>query len=506
MVHQEIGAKDVVTILRRRYLLILLFALFGGIAGYVAARVLPKRYTSKTLVLVEQPEVQPVTPLAADNVNQRLATMQQQILSNARLEPVIHDLNLYPDDNGRLPKEEIVDRLRQSITITPVAPMTETRAQNLPGFTISVVFENPQVAQKICSMITSMFIEEDIKVSQGVDVDTTKFLNEQLDQAKTNLDLQEAKLAAFQRRYVGSLPEDSQANLAFLNGQTTQLEATTQALNRAQQDKSFAESILAQQLSAWQASQSGQNPETLEQQLEALQAQLVALQSKYTNDHPDVIKLKNDIAVLKRKIAESDQQRTNAAAVEKNTHPTGEPTQILQLRAQIHQYDQVIKERTAQQEELKKHIEVYQARVAASPTVEQEYKLLTRDHQTVLDSYNELLKKRDASAMSTQYDQSKQNDRFHVLDPANFPNEPSFPKMQIFAGGGFGAGLALAFGLSLLLEMHDTSMRSEHDVEVVLRLPVLAMIPVIAPNTGKSKTPPSVSATYKMKQPAKVKV
>ena len=133
MVHQEIGAKDVVAILRRRYWLIILLAVFGGVAGFVATRVLPKRYTSKTLVLVQQPEVQPVAPIATDNVNQRLATMQQQILSNARLEPVIRDLNLYPGDINRLPPEEIVDHLRQAITITAVAPMTETRAQNLPG-------------------------------------------------------------------------------------------------------------------------------------------------------------------------------------------------------------------------------------------------------------------------------------------------------------------------------------------------------------------------------------
>jgi polysaccharide chain length determinant protein (PEP-CTERM system associated) len=504
MVHQEIGAKDVVAIIRRRFLLIFLLAVFGGVAGFVAARMLPKRYTSKTLVLVQQPEVQPVTPIATDNVNQRLATMQQQILSTARLEPVIRDLDLFPRDTNRLPEEQIVDRLRQAITITPVAPMTETRAQNLPGFTISVVFDNPQLAQKICSLITSMFIDEDIKESQGVDVGTTQFLNQQLEQKKTELDEQEAKLAAFQRIHVGSLPEDSQTNLNLLNGQTSQLDAATQAVNRAQQDKSFAESILAQQLSAWQATQAGQNPETLDQQLEALQAQLVALQSKYTNDHPDVIKAKNDIAVLKQKIADSDQQRKTAAATDKSANSKGEPTQILQLRAQIHQYDQVIKERTAQQEEIKRQIAIYQARVAASPGVEQEYKLLTRDHQTVLDSYNDLMKKRDASAMSTEYDQSKQNDRFHVLDPANFPNQPSFPKLPIFAGGGLGAGLVLGLGLALLLEIHDTSMRSEHDVEVVLRLPVLAMIPIISPTAGKARPSPPMPAPHKAKVPAKI--
>ena len=106
-------------------------------------------------------------------------------------------------------------------------------------------------------MITSMFITEDIKVSGAINTSTTEFLNEQLDQAKQKLDEQDAKLAAFQRRNVGSLPEDSQTNLNLLNGQTSQLEAATQAVNRAQQDKSFAESILSQQLSAWQATQSG---------------------------------------------------------------------------------------------------------------------------------------------------------------------------------------------------------------------------------------------------------
>jgi protein tyrosine kinase modulator len=483
MVHQELGPKDIVAILRRRFWLVSLLTVFGCLAGVVAARILPKKYISTTLVLVQQPLAQPVTPVATDNVNQRLVTMQQQILSNARLEPIIRDLHLYAKDVDRVPMEVLLDRLRQAITITPVAPMTETRAQNLPGFTISVVFSSPQVAQQICAMITSMFINEDIKESNVIDLGTTTFLNEQLQQAKAKLDEEDAKLAAFQHKFLGSLPEDSQTNLNLLNGQTSQLEAATQAISRAQQDKSFAESMLAQQLASWKASQTGQNPESLDQQIQALQDQLASLEAKYTDSHPDVIKTKNDIAVLLKKRAASEQQ-TRYSGVDKNAVQAGEPTQILQLRAQIHQYDQIIKERTAQQDDIKKQIGIYQARVAASPEVEQEYKLLTRDHQTVLDSYNELLKKRDASAMSQQFDQSKQNDRFHVLDPANYPNEPSFPKMPIFAGGGFAGGLMLGFGLALLIELQDTSMRSEHDVEVVLRLPVLAMIPVISPNSG----------------------
>ena len=137
-------------------------------------------------------------------------------------------------------------------------------------------------------------------------------------------------------------------------------------------------------------------------------------------------------------------------------------------------------------------IKLYQARVQASPAVEQEYKLVTRDHQTALDFDNDLLKKRDQSAMAMNLEESQQGEQFQVLDPANLPDKPSFPKVPIFLAGGFAGGLALGLGLTLLLEMQDTSMRSERDVESALHLPVLAMVPVITRNQGKKSGRPSI--------------
>ncbi len=496
MLRDDITASDVIAILRRRFLLIFLLALLGGSAGYGLYRILPKRYTSKTLVLVQQPETTAVASPHTDTSNQRLAAMQQQILSRSRLEPVIRDLSLYQADIDRVSMEALVDRLRNAITVSPVAPMAETRAQNLPGFTISVVFSNPNLAQQICAKITSMFLAENQEISESEVEQNTKFLNQEVEEAKSKLDEQDARIAQFQRDHQGTLPEQGDMNFKILTGLSSQLEAATQALSRAQQDKNFSESVLAQQVAAWQASQSGPNPETLDQQLTNLQAQLEALESKYTADHPDVIKAKNEVAALKQKIAEADQRVKNAVP-EKPLKSTTEPTQILQLRAQIHQYDQVIKERSQQQEEFQKQIALYQARVQASPAVEQEYKLVTRDHQVVLDTYNEMVKKRDQSEVGQRLVESQKGERFLVLDPANLPDAPSFPKFPLFVGGGFGTGLALALGISLLLEIQDTSMRSEHDVEVVLRLPVLAMIPVITENRGKVKAPTTILRSYK---------
>jgi protein tyrosine kinase modulator len=497
MLHQEIKPKDVIAILRRRWYLIAFLAVAGCAAGYFASRILPKRFTSQTLVLVQQPSVSPdlVQPVVSDNNNQRLAAMQQQILSRSRLEPLIQQFGLYRNDINRVPMDDLVERLRSTVTITPVQPMAETRANNLPGFYISVTFGSPQLAQQICARITTMFLEENLQSRQGVTTQTNEFLTKQLAEAKAKLDAQDSRLAAFQRKYQGSLPDQEQTNLNILTGLTSQLEASTQALSRAQQDKSFAESQLTQQLAAWQSSQTGQNPETLEQQLAALQAQLTTLQSKYTDDHPDVIKAKNDIAAMQQKIARSNQQE-KSAGVEKTSKSVVEPAAVQQLRAQIHQYDQIIKERTQQQNDFQAQIKLYQARVQQSPTVEQEYKLVTRDHQTALDFYNDLLKKRDQSAMAMNLEQSQQGEQFQVLDPANLPDKPSFPKVPLFAGGGLAGGLALGLGLTLLLELQDTSMRTERDVEAALRLPVLAMIPVITKNQGKKAARPPAARSF----------
>src|SRR5258708_10095092 len=117
MIREDITAKDVIAIVRRRLALILVFAVVGGTTGYVLSRVLPKRYTSRTLVLVQQPEMTSVASPIADNSNQRLAAMQQQILSRSRLEPVIRDLNLFQSDVDRVTVEGLIDRLRGAFNL-----------------------------------------------------------------------------------------------------------------------------------------------------------------------------------------------------------------------------------------------------------------------------------------------------------------------------------------------------------------------------------------------------
>ena len=119
----------------------------------------------------------------------------------------------------------------------------------------------------------------------------------------------------------------------------------------------------------------------------------------------------------------------------KNNQTPMEPAAIQLLRAQIHANDETIKEHTAEQTQIQQRIKLYQSRIDASPEVEQEYKQLTRDYQTALDFYNDLLKKRDQSAMATDLERRQEGEQFQVLDPANLPDKPVFSEKTQFRIG-----------------------------------------------------------------------
>jgi polysaccharide chain length determinant protein (PEP-CTERM system associated) len=493
-VERELTLAEYVAILRRRWGLVLVTTLIGPVLAYGVSKFLPNKFMSQTLVLVEPATIKIDRDVEVANVSQQLASMKPEILSRSRLEPVILKYGVFPEDVNKVSMDQLVGRLQGAIGVTPVQPITQNGGRDLPGFFISVTLDNARTAQAVCTAITSMFIEKSIDLQNSKQQLAIQFWSRELETAKADLDAQDAKLAAFQSQHIGSGPGSEQTNLNLLTNLTSQLDAATQALARAQQDKSFAESMLQQQIASWQASQGGRNPDTLQQQLAALQTQLAGLEARYTSDYPDVIKTKADIAALQKKIAESESVKspTDVGAPQKTA---GEPAAITQWRTQVHIAEQTIAEKTKQEEQVREQIKLYQSRVQASPTVEEEFKELTRGYQTALESYNQKLKDRDTALMTQRLNSDQEGVQYRVLDPASLPSKPSFPNRPMFALGGLGGGLALGLGLAFFLELKDNSLRTERDAEFALRLPVLAMIPAIEPITTKKPSKKRAKAT-----------
>jgi polysaccharide chain length determinant protein (PEP-CTERM system associated) len=512
--HRLMSMEDYGKILRRRKWLILIPTVVIGTATYLVSLRIPNRYTSQTLVLIEEQRVPDsiVKSVVTGQITERLASMQEQILSRTHLEPIVQQFDLF--NNMGIAGDEKVDELAKSIHVTPVRPMAETQSNQLPGFYINVTLSNPRIAQQVCSEVTSMFTEENLANRQQQAQSTTDFLAKQLDSAKQYLDDQDAKLAAFQQKYIGELPGEQQGNLNLLATLSTQLDGVNQALSRAQQDKTFTESLIAQQVEASKtAQQGGPNPATLDQQLQGLETELTRLQAQYTDSYPDVIEKKSEIEQVKRQIADQNTPKVGASdkgssekaadtqAATKNadsatkgkatesaknlpneaTPSVSEAPQLQQLRTQLFLTEQEIREKSKLQTDLQTRIRNYEARVQLSPVIEEQFKQLTRDHQTAVDFYNDLLKNRNSAAMATDLERRQQGETFNILDPASLPDKPSYPNRPLYLAGGFGGGLAFGIALTLLFEIRDKSLRSEQDVEFFLKLPTLALVPVLEP-------------------------
>ena len=485
---RELTMDDYLAMLKRRQKVILVPLLSAAIGGYMISHMFKPKYTSQSMVLVEGQKVPAnyVQPVITADFTQRIQTLSQEVLSTSRLRPVVESLNLVkPGEEGK-----VMEDIRANMNVAPMitsmtqaATTTSTGAKKklsvtdepVPGFNVSYSDSTPDRAQKICNALTSLIVDENLRARAEVAKGTTDFLGRQVDDAKRALDEQDAKFAAFKKQYIGQLPGDADNNMRMLMALNSQLDASTQTLSRAQQDKSYTESMLAQQLAAWKNSQSTTSPQTLEQQLAVLQAQLMQLQARYTDDYPDVIKTKADIAKVQSKLDEAKQASIATAATDKTE--ANEPPEIRQLRLQIHQYQQVIEQATADQKKLQAAINVYESRAAMSPTIEEQYKVLTRDYDNAQAFYHDLLAKKSAADLGNSMENAQESEQMTILQTAALPTSPSFPTRPLFAAGGMAMGLGLGLLIAVILELSERFIRTDDDATAVMDLPLLISVP-----------------------------
>lgn len=499
--HRPLTLNDYVGIIKRRALLIAAPVVILPILALLFSTTIPPQYVSQTLVLIEQQKVpdEYVKPVVTSDLDQRLASMKEQILSRSRIEPITQRFNLYP---GSTPDDRL-EQVRKSIEIKPIKSEI-AGAGGLPGFFISYRSSDPHTAQQVCGEITSLFVNENLRAREQSAQGTTSFIESQLASAKSNLDQQDAKLAEFQRKYIGRLPGEESTNLNMLNSVNSQLEATTQALSQLQQQKAYQESMLTQMthessIAAPAAAPKG-IPDERQTQLDALQTQANDLSTRYTADYPDLIAVRRKIADLHREMARNPTPQTGSAAAARTSEAAG----IQQIRAQIQATNQGITAKQSEQLQLQGAINGYQGRLQASPQVEEQYKALTRDYQTAQKFYDDLLSKMNQSKMASDLEHRQQGEQFRVMDEPNLPDSPDYPKRSRFLFGGLAAGLLLGLSITVLLEYRNTAIQTEDDVFAFTKLPTLAVIASVdaikeAPSGSKpawkfwSTTPATVS-------------
>ena len=478
-----------VDLIRRRQVPFILALLLGWLVVWSASWILPPRYKSTTLILVQQPSMPKdyVTPNVNDNLQDRLASITQQILSRTRLLTIIGKLNLYQDGRAHLTPDDRVAKIQKDIDIE----LVRDAGDRITAFRVNFSAGDPHTAQAVTSQLTELFINENLRTRQQESEDTTNFIKDQLDSARSNLAAQEAKVREFESQHEGELPSQQASNLTILGGLQSQLQNEQDALNGARQQRAYFDALLGQYASqtgtthaATDSLQIVSPTAAIDQQLDTLQGKLANLRSRYTEQYPDVVATKEEIAkmeAMRQEVLSSSKNRaggksasnSGAAAASNVLSP------VAQVRGQLEANQLEIANREQTIAGLKSRVNDYQTRLNAVPAVQQQLADLTRGYDQSKQNYDDLLKKESDSEMATSMEQMQQGERFTMLDPPSLPMKPDFPNRLKFCGIGLGAGLGLGVLVVLALEFFDNRIYSEKEIRALLPVPVLAAIPEI---------------------------
>jgi uncharacterized protein involved in exopolysaccharide biosynthesis len=215
-------------------------------------------------------------------------------------------------------------------------------------------------------------------------------------------------------------------------------------------------------------------------QLENARTRLAGMLTQYKPEHPDVIALKKVVKDLEAKVA-AESSRESTADRPMTPAEAIRLGKVKDLRAQIEDIDRQLTDRQQEDRRLRAQITEYQGKIDVVPTRESELVELTRDYDTLQATYSTLLTKREESKLAANLERRQFGEQFRILDPASLPEKP-FNRMNrvvVTLGGAF-AGLLLGLSVVGFQQYRDSSFATDHEIELVMNLPVLAIIPALS--------------------------
>ncbi len=441
---------DVIDILIRRRWFILIPLFLTLVAGIYYAFTAPRVYQATTLVMIDPQKVPKefVRSVVTDNAEAMLSVVYQQIASPTNIERIIDEYQLMPKNRPDLLMEDVIDSVKRKVQIK-----VSRDKQGTDTFSISYTDSKPVRAMEITNALASNFIEADLVERESAAAGTNTFLEGELESVRKRLIEKEDELKAYRQQFMGELPEQLGTNLSVLQGLQSQLTAKEANLRELKSRLSEAQDLVP--VGAADPNDIG-----------SLRRQLAELMMRYTDNHPDVTRLKNRIKELENG-AGADGSAGQAAA------GGGSRRQNMLLREQAVLENQI--------GNLQSQIRIYQARVEETPKREQELVSLKRDYDNMDNLYKSLLKRKLESEISISMERKQKGEQFRVIDKAQIPKKPIEPDLKRIFMLTMAIGFGLGGGLAFLLEFLDSSYRRPEKVEEDFNIPVIATIPAIYP-------------------------
>jgi polysaccharide biosynthesis transport protein len=450
---EESGAflSHLPTVIRQRYLLILIPALLCAAAGVAAAFLLPTVYRSSATMLVESPQLPDdvVGGLDMDIVDQRIAKIRQQVLSRPRLVELIQKHRLYAEKRPGKSLSEIIDQMRRATTIEAVSSELQKAANGRSStiaFSLSFDYAAPAQAQAVAQDMTEQILLIDATKNAEQATSTVQFMTEQASALQTQIADVESSIEAVKAQ--NGMALSSGASPIFSTSGGT-YDAQIIALQRDN----------AQLSAQREARKSSAERDPI---VSGAEAELAAVQARYSENHPDV-------AIARRRLAEA---RRLAASNVAKLPPDTIDQQIASNNAQIAALQ------TAKAQETSRMMATQSAQ-ARAPLVMEEIAQQQQKLDGLNKQYQEISTRLLAAQASAKAENEQKGERLSVIDPPVAPEEPNSPNRPLVMAGGLVFGLGFGFFLVLLAELFYRPIRDMADIRAVTGAMPMVAVPSI---------------------------
>jgi polysaccharide chain length determinant protein (PEP-CTERM system associated) len=454
---------------RRKWLGIAVFTI-PFVAAVSLIVFMPGVYRSTATVLVDRQQVPEsmVKPTVTSALETRLHTISQEILSRSRLDALIKQFDLYRDLRQRVASEEVIERMRKDIKLElKSVEQKEDRRGATIAFALSYDGRDPLTVARVTNTLASFFIEENLKVRERQAAGTAEFLKVQLAEVKKRLDHQEAIVSAFKKRYMGELPQQTDANLSAIERLNSQLRMNNDNQMRVAERR---ESLVRQINDVAAMSPGTAGSEGVAERLARLHQELRALRTTYSDKYPDIARIKHEIAALEGEAAAGD--------AKPDTKPIASP-QLARLKQAQSDLESELNILKGEDKRLRSALASYIGRVENSPKREQEYRELSRDYDSMRENYASLLKRYEDAQLAESMEQRQKGEQFRLLDPAVPGSEPTAPNRLRLLFMALAGCAALAVGVVMATEQINAAFHSVDELRITSSVPVLLSIPLI---------------------------
>ena len=453
---------------------IILMAILGVVAAAAAHFVQPKTYESSTTVLIQGQAIPEefIKSTVKTSSEQYITTLSKQVMSRSRLEKIILDMDLYPQQRQSSTMDDVVLHMQKDIEINA----------GDGSFKITYQGGDPKTVQAVCRRLADIYIQENSDERVRKASDTAEFLQKRMVDSKAKLDMKEDEIKSFREGNLDVIPAQGGTSVMqqALANAYTEKESLMESIRQLRTNKStLAGSLMTEEISSDPAADA-------RNKLADLRSKLRSAESKYTPQHPDVVRLKGEVSRAEM-------------AVRSSPKPTVTRRPNTQAAAEL----RAVKNDLADAEKRLKKVEVtitdLEKDRKREPGVTVQLVDLERERRRLETEYEDLRSKFSEAERSELLESKNKGEQFKILDAANLPTRAAGAGLIKLTVAGLFIGLLLGLALAFLRVLLDPriyevdDLRKYIDAEVLVEIPHFGRKHLPRPTT-KALPPPSENA------------